>query len=79
MADQVNGLDLSASEVAFYTGWPDDMVNDYISRTVDYMQVGEGSPEGNIPANRTRQYFDTLSGDLYVNPVIGARTGWVIV
>lgn len=79
MADQILGVELSAAEVAFYTGWPDAMVNDYISRTVDYMQVGEGSPEGAIASNRTRLYFDSLGGDLYANPLIGARTGWVIV
>lgn len=72
-------LDLSASEVMQFTGWPDEMVNDYISRGADYMLVGTGSPEGIQPANRTRQYLDSAAGKLYANPVIGARTGWVMV
>lgn len=56
------------------------MVNDYISRGADYMLVGAGDPNASsTPANRTRQYFDTTAAKLYVNPVIGARTGWVMV
>jgi hypothetical protein len=61
------------------TGWPDAMVNDYISRFPDYMLTGAGSPEGIEAANQTRQYLDVDTNDLYVNPVIGARTGWVPV
>ena len=54
------------------------MVNDYISRGADYMLVGAGDPNTTgAPANRTRQYYDSAAGLLYVNPVIGARTGWV--
>lgn len=62
-----------------FTNWADPMVNDYISKSADYALVGSGSPEGVQPANRTRQYFDTVAGKLYMNPVIGARTGWVMV
>lgn len=63
-----------------FTGWPDAMVSDYISRGADYMLTGEGDPNTlNVPANRTRQYLDTVAVKMYVNPVIGARTGWVMV
>lgn len=63
-----------------FTGWPDAMVNDYISRGADYMLTGAGDPNSlNIPANRTRQFFDTTASKLYVNPVIGSRNGWVAV
>jgi hypothetical protein len=80
LANNELSLDLSASDVAEFTGWPDAMVSDYISRGADYMLVGSGDPNtASMPANRTRQYFDSAAGKLYVNPVIGARTGWVIV
>lgn len=59
------------------TGWPDAMVNDYISRVSVYMLTGSGSPEGVEPANASRLYLDLDTNDVYVNPVIGARTGWV--
>ncbi|MBC2659747.1 hypothetical protein H7A76_30305 [Pseudomonas sp. MSSRFD41] len=80
MANGDLSLDLSASDVMSFTGWPDPMVNDYISRGADYMLTGDGDPNTlNIPANRTRQYFDRAGSKLYVNPVIGARAGWVAV
>lgn len=80
MADNNQSLDLSASDVMTFTGWPDAMVNDYISRGADYMIVAAGDPNTTaMPANRTRQYFDTTTSKLYVNPVIGSRTGWVAV
>lgn len=79
MANDNLSLELSASDVMGFTGWPDAMVNDYISRGADYMLVGAGSPEGVRPANRTRQYFDSDASQMYVNPVVGARTGWVAV
>ncbi len=63
-----------------FTGWPDPMVSDYIAKGADYMLTGAGDPNAlNIPANRTRQYLDTVAVKMYVNPVIGARTGWVLV
>ncbi|QZA71254.1 hypothetical protein AH02_9 [Pseudomonas phage AH02] len=77
MASQ--SLGLSAADVANFTGWPDAMVNDYISREPDYPLSGSGSPEGVQPANRTLQYFDKDSGKLYYNANIGSRTGWVAV
>lgn len=61
------------------TKWPDPMVNDYISRGADYMLTGSGSPEGIEAANKARQYLDIDTTTLYVNPVIGARTGWVAI
>lgn len=79
MANDNQSLDLSASDVMGFTNWPEPMVNDYISRGADYMIVGDASPEGVVPANRTRQYFSTADGKLYVNPVIGARSGWMAV
>lgn len=55
------------------------MVDDYISRGADYMLVGAGDPNASgRPANRTRLYMDTVALKLYMNPVIGARTGWVL-
>lgn len=79
MANDTQSLFLSAAEVASMTGWSDAMVNDYISRGADYMLIGEDSPEGVQPANRTRQYFDTVANKLYINPVVGARTGWIML
>jgi hypothetical protein len=80
LANDNQSLELSASDVAFFTGWPDAMVNDYISRGADYMIAGAGDPNTlGIPANRSRAYFDTVAGIQYNNPVIGARTGWVPV
>ena len=79
MANDNQSLFLSASDVMSMTGWPEAMANDYISRFPDYMLTGSGTPEGNQPANQTRQYYDEDNKILYVNPVIGARTGWVAV
>ncbi len=79
MANDMQSLDLTIAEVMEYTGWSFEMANDYVSRATDYMIVGSGSPEGVTPSNRTRQYFDAVSSQLYVNPVIGARDGWVMV
>jgi len=53
------------------------MVNDYISRVSVYMLTGNGSPEGIQPANASRLYLDLDTNDIYVNPVINSRTGWV--
>ena len=43
-------------------------------------QFGTGSPEGVVTANRNQTYYD-LSGtpQHWVNPIIGANTGWVQV
>jgi len=79
LANDNQSLFLSAQEVMSMTGWPDAMVNDYISRTADYMLTGSGSPEGVQAANQSRLYLDIDTNDLYVNPVIGARAGWVAV
>ncbi len=85
---QYIGLALTDGEVKSLTGWPDALVNDYTSvlsslRTlaaaIEYMQVGSGSPESSVTANASRQYFDTTTGTLYCNPVVGALTGWVAV
>lgn len=82
------GLALTDGEVKSLTGWPDALVNDYTSvlnslRTlagaIEYMQVGGSSPEGLIKANASRQYFDTTTGTLYCNAVVGADTGWVAI
>ena len=79
MANDMQTLDLTVAEVMEYTGWPFEMANDYVSRTTDYMIVGSGSPEGIMPSNKTRQYFDAVANQLYINPAIGARDGWVVV
>lgn len=79
MANNDLSLGLSASEVMGMTGWPDAMVSDYVSRGADYMLTGNGSPEGVVPANRTRQYWAVDDEKLYINAVIGSRTGWVQV
>lgn len=78
MANDNQSLFLSASEVMDMTKWPEAMVNDYISRFPDYMLTGSGSPEGVEPANQTRLYLDVDTNDIYVNPIIGERTGWVL-
>ena len=79
MANDNQGLFLSAVDVMNMTGWSEAMINDYISRRSDYMLTGNGSPEGVEPANQTRQYLDIDTTTLYVNPVVGARTGWVAI
>lgn len=79
MANDTQSLYLSATEVLDLTGWPQAMVNDYISRGSDYMLVGIGSPENVEASNRTRQYLDADTGTLYVNPDVGVRVGWVAV
>lgn len=82
------GLALSASEVKALTGWPDAIVNDYTSvlnsltqlaSAIQVMDVGVVDPEGAVTANNSRQYFNSVTGKLWVNPVVGATTGWVLI
>ena len=82
------GLDLSASEVKALTGWPDPIVNDYTSvlnslralaSAIQVMEVGIVDPEGAVAANNSRQYFNSVTGKLWINPVVGANTGWVVI
>lgn len=84
------GLALSAEEVAQLTGWPEPMVSAFVSLVEDlattansvdanFMQVGTGSPEGAVTANKSRQYFDSNTSTLYVNPVVGADSGWISI
>lgn len=82
------GLDLSASEVKALTGWPDAIVNDYTSvlnslrvlaSSIQVMEVGAVDPNGIVTANNSRQYFNSATSKLWVNPVIGANTGWVLI
>ena len=84
------GLDLSADELRTLTDWPEPVVNAFISLAQDlfntansidsnFMKVGTGSPEGAVESNKSRQYFDSAAGTLYVNPDVGASTGWVAV
>ena len=44
-------------------------------------QVGEGSPEGVVTANRSRMYIDKTTGSetLYFNATLGSNTGWLPV
>lgn len=88
LADSYTGLALSAIDVEELTGWPQPMVDDYVSiltslatiaNSIDYMAVDAGAPEGVVAANKTRQYYDTAGMLLYVNPVVGATTGWIAV
>lgn len=85
---QYIGLDLSASEVKALTGWPDAIVNDYTSvlnslralaSSIQVMEVGVVDPNGAVAANNSRQYFNSATGKLWVNPVVGATTGWVVI
>lgn len=87
-SDQFIGLDLSASEVSALTGWPDAIVSDYTSvinslRTlasnIQVMDSGLVDPEGVVTANNSRQYFNSVTSKLWVNPVVGAVTGWVLI
>lgn len=82
------GLDLSALEVKALTGWPDPIVNDYTSvlnslrllaSSIQVMEVGAVDPEGVVTANNSRQYFNSATSKLWVNPVIGANAGWVVI
>ncbi len=82
------GLDLSASEVKDLTGWPDPIVNDYTSvlnslrqlaSAIQVMDVGAIAPNGVVASNNSRQYFNSATGKLWINPVIGATTGWVVI
>jgi len=70
------------------TGWPDPIVNDYISllssltqlaSAIQVMDSGIVDPEGVVAANNSRQYFNTVTSKLWINPVIGATTGWVLI
>ena len=91
MADLYNqyiGLALTDGEVKSLTGWPDPLVQDYTSllnslralaSAIEYMQVGNGDPNGSVKSNSSRQYFDQGAGVLYCNPAIGMLTGWVAV
>lgn len=40
-------------------------------------QFGAGSPEGVVTSNRNQTYFDLSVPEMWVNPAIGANTGWV--
>jgi hypothetical protein len=84
------GLDLSADELRELTNWPEPVINAFISLAQDlittaqsidnnFMQVGTGSPEGAVTSNKSRQYFDSAASTLYINPVIGADSGWVAI
>lgn len=82
------GLDLSASEVKALTGWPDAIVNDYTSvlnslrtlaSSIQVMDVGVVDPNGVVVANNSRQYFNSVTSKLWVNPVVGATAGWVVI
>ena len=82
------GLDLSASEVKALTGWPDTIVNDYTSvlnslralaSSIQVMSSGAIDPNGAVISNNSRQYFNTSTGKLWINPVVGASTGWVVI
>lgn len=82
------GLDLSANEIKALTGWPDPIVNDYTSvlnslrllaSQIQVMDVGVVDPNGAVAANNSRQYFNSATSKLWVNPVVGALTGWVVI
>lgn len=84
------GLELSADELRGMTNWPEPVINQFISLAQDlittansldrnFMQVGTGSPEGVVTSNKSRQYFDSAANTLYVNPVVGADSGWTAV
>lgn len=82
------GLDLSASEVKALTGWPEPIVNDYTSvlnslrqlaSSIQVMEVGIVDPNGVVAANNSRQYFNSVTNKFWVNPVVGATTGWISV
>lgn len=82
------GLDLSANEVKALTNWPDPIVNDYTSvlnslralaSSIQVMDVGVVDPNGVVTANNSRQYFNSTTSKLWINPVIGATTGWVMI
>jgi len=70
------------------TGWPDPIVNDYISllssltqlaSAIQVMDSGIVDPEGVVVANNSRQYFNTVTSKLWINPIIGSTTGWVLI
>ena len=82
------GWNLTDAEVKALTGWPDPIVSDYTSllnslRTlasaIQVMDVGIVDPNGVVSANNSRQYFNSVTNKLWINPVIGANTGWVSV
>jgi hypothetical protein len=83
------GLDLSASEVkAMMPDWPDAMVNDYTSvinslrqlaSAIQVMDVGIVDPNGVVTSNNSRQYFNSVTNKLWVNPVVGVTAGWVSI
>lgn len=82
------GLDLSASEVKALTGWPDAIVNDYTSvlnslrllaSQIQVMDVGVVDPNGVVTSNNSRQYFNSVTGKQWNNPLVGVNTGWVLI
>ena len=88
--DDFIGLEQTTTEIAAATNWGPGMIDDYSALSTDlrrlangvdanYMLVDSGSPEGVVAANKSRQYFDSVGSIMYVNPVVGASTGWVAI
>lgn len=44
----------------------------------DRILFGEDSPEGVIVSNTRQMYVDTLTNELYINPDVGEKTGWLL-
>jgi hypothetical protein len=60
----------------------DGNIKDAGVKASDYeTQVGDGSPEGVVSANRSRMYIDKTTGSetLYFNAALGSNTGWLPV
>lgn len=90
LREDFNSLYLSAFELTTLTQWPDAVIDDYIAilrgmialadqLDASTMRVATGAPENVVTANDSRQYFDLNANKFYINPVIGAKTGWVAI
>lgn len=61
--------------------------DDYYAKTVEILKLinesgpafGSGSPEGLVTSTLSRQYVDSDTGTMYVNPDYGVSTGWIAV
>jgi len=83
MAETFRGFQFSTVELQEMTGWPPELVQDWIE-TVQSIQQYEtltfaGNPENNVVSNFSRLCIDTTGPTLYMNVTVGVDTGWTAV
>lgn len=88
--NEFKSLRFSAFDLRALVDWPDSVINDYTTTigsldalanqvAASTMIVDTGAPENVVTSNDSRQYFDSNTDKLYINPVVGAITGWVLI